>query len=160
MLVILKSELCGDLITGLLNGYKEGGWMPKWPNPGYTNCMLGTHGDAVIADAYVKGVENFDVDLAEEAMMKDAYEKGDYMYWGRLGIKEFIKNGYVPTDKYNESVARTMEFSYDDFCISEFLKKRGNRDEKVEEFVRRSRSFKNVRDPETKMVRGRTSNGK
>ena len=160
MLVILKPELCGDLITGLLNGFKEGGWMPKWPNPGYTNCMLGTHGDAVIADAYVKGVENFDVELAEKAMMKDAYEKGDYMYWGRLGIKEFLKNGYVPTDKYNESVARTMEFSYDDFCIAQFLKKKGNRDEKVEEFTKRSLNFKNVLDPETKMVRGKTSDGK
>lgn len=158
LFTILKPQMTGDLITGLLNGFKEGGWMPKWPNPGYTNCMLGTHGDAVIADAYIKGITNFDLDLAEKAMMKNAYEKGNYMYWGRLGIQDFCKLGFVPTDKYNESVARTMEFSYDDFCISQFLKKRG-KVEKAKEFDKRSLYFKNVFDEETKLVRGRNSDG-
>ena len=55
--VLLKPDFAGDLITGLLHAYDEGGWLPKWPNPGYTNCMMGTHSDAIIADAYVKGVQ-------------------------------------------------------------------------------------------------------
>lgn len=160
LLTLLKPEFSGHLITGLLNGYKEGGWMPKWPNPGYTNCMMGTHGDAVIADAYVKGVENFDIKLAEEAMMKNAYEKGNYMAWGRLGIEDYCKLGYVPTDKYNESVARTMEFAYDDYCIAQFLSKKDPNDPRIDEFNKRSKFFKNVFDDETKMVRGKNSDGK
>ena len=55
LFVLLKPDFAGDLITGLLHAYDEGGWLPKWPNPGYTNCMMGTHSDAIIADAYVKG---------------------------------------------------------------------------------------------------------
>lgn len=66
LFVLLKPDFAGDLITGLLHAYDEGGWLPKWPNPGYTNCMMGTHSDAIIADAYVKGVRNFDVEKAKK----------------------------------------------------------------------------------------------
>ena len=156
--VLLKPEFSGRLITGLLNAYDEGGWMPKWPNSGYTNCMMGTHGDAVIADAYIKGVTNFDVEKAKQAMLKNAYEKGNYMAWGRLGIMYYIKNGYVPINLFPESVARTMEFAYDDYCIAQFLDKKGDKEES-QELYHRGNFFKNVLDPETKLVRGRNEDG-
>ncbi len=156
--VLLKPEFSGRLITGLLHAYDEGGWMPKWPNPGYTNCMMGTHGDAVIADAYVKGVTNFDIEKAKQALLKNAYQKGNYMAWGRLGILAYIQYGYVPIDLFPESVARTMEFAYDDYCIAQFLNKKGDKEE-AKELYRRSDFFKNVLDPETKLVRGREKDG-
>ena len=158
LLVMLKPEFSGKLITGLLNGYDEGGWMPKWPNPGYTNCMMGTHGDAIIADAFVKGVTNFDIEKAKKAMLKNAYEKGNYVAWGRLGILEYNKLGYVPIDMHPESVARTMEFAYDDYCIAQFLNKKGDKSE-ADEFYQRSSYFKNVLDPETKLARGKKRDG-
>jgi putative alpha-1,2-mannosidase len=158
LLVLLKPEFSGRLITGLLNAYDEGGWMPKTPNPGETNCMMGTHGDAVVADAYIKGVTNFDVEKAKKAMLQNAYKKGNYITWGRLGILDYIKNGYVPIDLYPESVARTMEFAYDDYCIARFLDKKGDKNE-AKELHRRSENFKNVFDPQTKLVRGRKQDG-
>ena len=158
LLVLLKPDLSARLITGLLNAYDEGGWIPKWPNPGYTNCMQGTHGDSVIADAYVKGVTDFDTDKAKAAMLKNAYQKGDYMYWGRLGIMEYIKHGYVPIDFCLESAARTLEFSYDDYCIAQFLDAKGDHSEAAE-LRRRSDNFKNLLDPETGLVRGRKMDG-
>ncbi|WP_319268660.1 GH92 family glycosyl hydrolase [uncultured Draconibacterium sp.] len=158
LLVLLKPQRVPGLIKGLLNAYDEGGWMPKWPNPGYTNCMYGTHGDAVIADAYVKGVRGFDVEKAEEAMMKNAYEKGDYIYWGRWGVEDYNTLGYVPIDVCLESVARTMEFSFDDYCIAQFLKEKGN-SEKADVFYKRSERFKNVLDDETKLVRAKNRDG-
>lgn len=127
LFVLLKPDFAGDLITGLLHAYDEGGWLPKWPNPGYTNCMMGTHSDAIIADAYVKGVRNFDVEKAKKAVLKNAYEKGNHIAWGRLGIMDYERLGYVPVDKYGESVARTMEFAYDDYCLSRFFAEKVNR---------------------------------
>ena len=59
-------------ITGWLNAYKEGGWLPSWASPGYRNCMVGTFADVVVADAIVKNVPNFDLALAKEALLKDA----------------------------------------------------------------------------------------
>ena len=158
LFVLLKPDFAGDLITGLLHAYDEGGWLPKWPNPGYTNCMMGTHSDAIIADAYVKGVRNFDVEKAKKAVLKNAYDKGNHVAWGRLGIMDYERLGYVPVDKYGESVARTMEFAYDDYCLSRFFAEKGEPD-LSDKLGKRSKNFRNVLDKETKMVRARKADG-
>lgn len=158
LLVLLKPDLASHMVTGLLNGYDEGGWMPKWPNPGYTNCMMGTHSDAIIADAYVKGVRGFDEQKAARAMLKNANVKGNHIAWGRLGIEDYNSLGYVPVDHYRESVARTMEFAYDDWCLARFFEAKGDT-EKAREYDLRSQRFKNVLDAETKLVRARRSDG-
>ena len=158
LFVLLKPDFAGDLITGLLHAYDEGGWLPKWPNPGYTNCMMGTHSDAIIADAYVKGVRNFDVEKAKKAVLKNAYEKGIHIAGGRLGIMDYERLGYVPVDKYGESVARTMEFAYDDYCLSRFFAEKGEPD-LSDKLGKRSKNFRNVLDKETKMVRARKADG-
>lgn len=158
LLVLLKPDLSARMVTGLLNGYDQGGWMPKWPNPGYTNCMLGTHGDAIVADAYVKGVRGFDADKAAAAMLRNANCKGNHIAWGRLGIEDYNNLGYVPVDHYRESVARTMEFAYDDWCLARFFEARGDT-ARMREYDLRSRRFRNVLDPQTRMVRARRSDG-
>lgn len=99
-MTIIEPELTGDWITALLQMYKEGGWLPMWPNPSYTNIMIGTHADAVIADAYMKGIRNYDIGLAYEALRKNAMvppdcdtqrRYGDRDYWtsfeGRAGAR-------------------------------------------------------------------------
>lgn len=159
LLVLLEPERDCEMIQGLLNSYDEGGWMPKWPSPGYSNIMTGTHADAVIADAYVKGLRDFDQDKALAAMVKDASATATGIYKGRVGISDYIKLGYVPTDKYKESAIRTMEFAYDDFCIAQVAKLMGE-DSLYNVLMQRSKNYLNVLDPETKMVRGRNSDGK
>lgn len=158
LLTLLRPELSSRLVTGLLNAYDEGGWMPKWPNPGYTNCMMGTHGDAVIADAYVKGVRGFDTQKAAEAMLKNANVKGNHIAWGRLGIEDYNRLGYVPVDHYRESVARTMEFAYDDWCLARYFEALGDT-LRSREYDERSLRYRNVLDPETRLVRARRSDG-
>ena len=160
LLVLLEPERNCEMIQGLLNSYDEGGWMPKWPSPGYSNIMTGTHADAVIADAYVKGLRDYNQEKALAAMVKDATTTAspDGIYKARVGISDYIKLGYVPTDKYKESAIRTMEFAYDDFCIAQVAKLMGE-DSLYNVLMKRSKNYLNVLDPETKMVRGRNSDG-
>lgn len=158
LLIFLDPDRVNQMIDGLLNIYDEGGWMPKWPNPGYANIMMGTHADAVIADAYVKGIESFDIEKAYEAMLKNANVKGDRGFAGRVGIEDYNKLGFVPMDRHGESVARTLEFAYNDFCISQVAKKMG-KEEDYKEYSRRAAFYKNVLDPESKLVRGRYTTG-
>ena len=159
LLVLLEPERDCEMIQALLNSYDEGGWMPKWPSPGYSNIMTGTHADAIIADAYVKGLRDFDAEKALAAMVKDASTTATGIYKGRVGISDYIKLGFVPTDKYKESAIRTMEFAYDDFCIAQMARLMG-RDSLADILMQRSGNYVNVLDPETKMVRGRDSDGK
>lgn len=156
--VIIKPDETSDIINGLLNAYQEGGWIPKWPNPWYRSIMMGTHGDAIIADAYVKGIRGFDAELAFEAMLKNGYQKGDSSFAGRVGIEEFNALGYVPSDKYGESVARTLEFSYDDYAIAQMANALGKR-EAFDTFTQRSKRYLNVLDTELGVVRGKDSEG-
>ena len=158
LLVILTPDKDAEMITALLNAYDEGGWMPKWPSPGYSNIMVGTHADAIVADAYVKGVRGFDGQKALEAMMKDATTPGTGQYQARVGILDYIADGFVPTDKYKESVMRTVEFAYDDWCIAQVAGAMGRKD-LHDELMARSRNYRNVIDPEKHMVRGRNSDG-
>ncbi|SFD12849.1 GH92 family glycosyl hydrolase [Algibacter pectinivorans] len=158
LLILLEPERVSVMIEALLNSYDEGGWIPKWPSPGYSNIMHGTHGDAVIADAYIKGIKGYNVDKAFEAMIKNATTKSTGRYVARAGILEYQKLGYVPTDKYGESAIRTMEFAYDDYCIAQMAKAIGKTDV-YNEFIKRALYYKNMLDPETKLVRGRNSDG-
>ncbi|MCU4176623.1 GH92 family glycosyl hydrolase [Carboxylicivirga sp. N1Y90] len=159
--VIVKPQETTDIINGMLNTYQQGGWLPKWPNPWYRSIMMGTHADAVIADAYLKGIRGFDTEMAFEAMLKNANEKGNRGFSGRVGIDYFNDIGYVPTDIfgfYGEPVARTLEFSYDDYCIAQMAKALG-KDNYYEEYMERSKRYINVLDKETGLVRGKKTNG-
>ncbi|WP_203256897.1 GH92 family glycosyl hydrolase [Hyunsoonleella ulvae] len=158
LLILLEPERVSTMITALLNAYDEGGWMPKWPCPGYSNIMHGTHADAVIADAYIKGLRDYDEEKAFEAMMKNATTPGTGHYVARVGITEYQKLGYVPTDVYGESAIRTLEFAYDDYCIAQMAKAMG-KEAIYNEFMARSLYYKNFLDPETKLVRRRNADG-
>lgn len=159
LLVILYPDQVSEMIEGLLNSYDEGGWMPKWPSPGYSNIMTGTHADAVIADAYIKGIRGYDLDKALEAMMKDATVAAiGGQYRARVGIDDYQALGYVPTDRWSESCIRTMEFAYDDYCIAQVAQGMGRTDI-YESMMDRSMNYLNVLDPETKLIRGRDSDG-
>lgn len=156
LMTLLEPKLTGDWITSLLQMYKEGGWIPMWPNPSYTNIMIGTHADAVIADAYMKGIRNYDTNLAYEAMRKDAMvppdcdtqrNYGDRNYWssfeGRAGASYYHSIGYVPDDKTAESVSRTLEYAYDDWCIAQVAKEMG-KEEDYKRLMQFSQNYKNL----------------
>ncbi|HEY8968312.1 MAG TPA: GH92 family glycosyl hydrolase, partial [Puia sp.] len=155
LLILIQPERVDPMINALLQMYKEGGWMPMWPNPTYTNIMIGTHADAVIADAWVKGFRGFDTTVAYEAMRKDAMVPpdgdtrkrwGDRDRWtsfeGRGGLSYYHSLGYIPADRVNESVSRTIEYSFDDYCVSRMAKDLG----KIEDYKRLVEWSKNYRN--------------
>jgi len=158
LLSIVQPDMYVDFVKALLDAYDQGGWIPKWPSPGYRSVMTGTHGDCVIADAYAKGLDRFDVSKAYEAMKKGALRKTDNQYYGRVGVEYYNKAGYVPADFVEESLSRTLEFAYDDFCVSVMALAAGATDDH-RLFVEKARNYRKVFDPDTGFMRGRNLDG-
>ncbi len=171
LLIFIAPERVPGMITALLQMYDEGGWMPKWPNPGYTNIMIGTHADSVIADAYIKGVRGFDVQKAYRAVYKDAMQPPDgdenktwadrapwTSYEARGGLTWYKKLGFIPSDKVVESVSCTLEYAYDDFCVAQLAKALGKESD-YRYFMERSRYYKNVYNKDTGFMAPRRPDG-
>ena len=171
LLHFTNPERVSPMIQSLLQMYKEGGWLPKWPNPTYTNIMVGTHADAVIADAYIKGFRDFDIDWAYEAIRKDAMHpplRDTEKHWGdrdegelyeaRGGLTYYHALGYVPADKTRESVTRTVEFGIDDFSIAQMAQGLG-KSEDYQRLMGWSTNYRNLYNPETGFLNARTFNG-
>lgn len=158
-LSIFQPDRLSEIIEGWVQAYREGGWFPHWSSPGYHNCMIGTHLDNIVPDAYLKGIRNFDAETAYEAMKKDALaDNGGYGGYGRNGFEYFNKLGYVPVDKVAHAASRTMDFAFNDFGIATMAKALG-KDDDYEFFIKRAYNYKNVFDPEVKMMRGRNADG-
>jgi predicted alpha-1,2-mannosidase len=121
--------------------------------------MVGTHIDAVVADAVNRGVTNFDVGAAFEGLLKHAYSRGDRQgSYGRIGIDEYRKLGFVPADRYDSAVARSLDYAYDDWCISQVAHVlRRKREE--EALLEASKNYNNLWDPLVGFMRGKNADG-
>jgi predicted alpha-1,2-mannosidase len=125
---LIFPDVESNIIQGYLNTYQEGGWLPKWPDPGYKNSMTGTHADCVVADAYVRGIRDYNPEVALNAVMKDFFTDpiednscGNGSLCGRSGFKELKEYGYVPVTggaSGSEATGNSLDYAYDDFCIS------------------------------------------
>jgi predicted alpha-1,2-mannosidase len=172
LLTLLAPERIDGMITALLQNYKEGGWMPKWPNPSYTNIMIGTHADSLVSEAVRKGFHGFDRDLAWQAVYKDAMTPPDgdttrrwldreehTPYEARAGLTYYKELGFIPTDKTDEASSRTLEDSYDDWCVAQIAKALG-REKDYKSFLHRSLNDRNLYNPAIGLMNGKTSDGK
>ncbi len=153
---IMYPERNANIMKGLLNAYKEGGWLPIWPSPGYRKVKIGSHGASLFADAYLKGIDDFDVELAYQAMKKDARVTAPHWAPGRDGIKEYNNNGFVPYPEFKEATSKTLAYAYDDFCILQMAKKMELTDD-ISQFQDRPFNYKNVFDPKTTFMQGRNA---
>lgn len=160
LLVLIQPQVNIDMIKSLIAKYQQGGWLPKWSLANnYSSVMIGAHATSVIADAYLKGLRGFDIGKAYQGMRKDALEVSTtLLYEGRGGIDYYIELGYVPADKVWESVSRTLEFAYDDFCLAQLAGALGKQDDR-ELFMNRALYYRNVFDSSTGFMRGRNSDG-
>jgi predicted alpha-1,2-mannosidase len=158
LLTIVQPKRDAEIIRSMLNAFDEGGWIPKWPNPGYTNVMIGTHADSVIADAFIKGIRDYDVNRAYAAVRKNATQPGTGRYQARSGIEDYLRLGYVPAGKVKESAACTLEYAYDDFCVAQFARALG-KDEDYRLFTQHAQNYRNLFDSNTGFMRGRKSDG-
>ena len=159
MMSILFPERLGEILQAWVNAYKEGGWLPQFPAPGYRACMTGSLIDAVFADAVVKGIKGFDAATAYEGLKKHATTPGDPdKGYGRVGIEQYLKLHYVPADQIEQSVAETVDAAFGDFCISQVAKSLGKHEDAAM-FLKRSENWRNVFDPSVKFFRGKNTDG-
>lgn len=159
LLTMLVPDKVQEMVQGYLNFYREEGWLPKWLSPGERGIMPGTLVDAVLADAAVKGLLTREqMELALEAMLKHANTPGDSHLHGRVGVTDYVQLGYVPCDKYRESANNTLDAAYCDWCIAQVADRLGKTDIR-EEYLRRSRNYRNLFDPAVGFIRGRNADG-
>jgi predicted alpha-1,2-mannosidase len=171
LLTLLDPEEVSPMIRSLLQMYDEGGWIPKWPNPTYSNIMIGTPADAIIADAFVKGFRDYDTNKAYAAIYKDAMTPPDgdehkrwadraewTSYEARGGLTYYKAQGYIPADKTGESVSRTLEDAFEDYCVAQVAKGIGKEDD-YQFFMKRSQNYRNVFNPAAGFMQGRLSDG-
>jgi predicted alpha-1,2-mannosidase len=171
LLTLFAPERIDAMITALLQDYTEGGWLPKWPNPSYTNIMIGTHADSLIAEAIRKGFKGFDYSLAYEAVYKDANTPPDgdttrrwldrepgVPYEARAGLTYARKLGYIPADKVSESASSTLEETYDDYAAAQVARALG-KTSSYRELMQRSRNYENLFNPARGFMQARNSDG-
>ena len=162
LLNVMYPSMNEKMQAGLVNAYKESGFLPEWASPGHRDCMVGNNSASIVADAYLCGLKNYDAETLWKAVVHDANAvHPSVSSTGRRGFEYYNKLGYVPYDvKINENVARTLEYAYDDWCIYQFGKALGKSKKELEPFRKRAFNYRNVFDKESNLMRGRLQNGK
>jgi len=159
LMSILFPEQLGEILQAWVNAYKEGGWLPQFPAPGYRACMTGSLIDSVFADAAVKGVSGFNLNDAYEGLRKHATTPGNPAEgYGRNGLELYLRHQYVPADRIQQSVAETADAAYGDFCIAQIAKVLGKEADHAA-FIKRSRNWRNLFDANVKFLRGKNEDG-
>ncbi len=155
---LMYPEMNSNILKGMTNAYREGGWLPQHPSPGYRKPYLGNHAGAIFVDAVTKGITDFDTDLAYQAIKKDAIVTPPKYAPGRSGLKEYNNIGYVPFPEYQYSVTKTLEYAYDDYCIWKLGDALGRIDE-IESYISHAYNYQNLYDSSNRFLIGRSAEG-
>ncbi|HRO45003.1 GH92 family glycosyl hydrolase [Agriterribacter sp.] len=148
-----------EMQEGLINCYKESGFLPEWSSPGARPVMVGNNSASVVSDAYIKGLRNYDINTLYEALLHGANNEGPHGT-GRKGVEYYNRLGYVPYDvKINENAARTLEYAYDDFTIYQLAKALNRPREEQKLYAQRSQNYRKLFDTETRLMRGKNEDG-
>jgi len=171
LLTLVAPERIDGMVRALLQDYMEGGFMPKWPNPSYTNIMIATHADSLVAEAVNKGFKDFDLKLAYAAVAKDATTPPDgdktrrwadrepnVPYEARAGLSYSLSLGFIPSDKVAEAASSTLEDSYDDYAVALVAKAAGDT-AGYRRFIARSMTYKNLYNPARGFMQARNLDG-
>lgn len=160
LITVLRPDVMEDYIRTALEHFRYAGQLPIWTLAGVeTYQMTGIHSMPLITNAYMNGVRNFDTELAMRAMVESAMKDTcGYSMGYFVGLENYKKYGYVPCDMEMESVARTLEYAFDDWAIARFASLTIHPDI-CKEFRTRSLNYKNVIDPVTLLARGKTKDG-
>ncbi|MCP3932345.1 MAG: glycoside hydrolase family 92 protein [Bacteroidetes bacterium] len=157
---VMYQDLNNQIMQGLVNTYKESGWLPEWASPGHRDCMIGSNSASIIADAYLKGMRDYDIETLYEAILKNAGNEGPLRSVGRYGVEYYNDLGYIPYDVgIHENTARTLEYSYDDFTVMQLAKALERPQAEIDTFQKRAFYYKNVFDPGTNFMRGKNEDG-
>jgi predicted alpha-1,2-mannosidase len=152
LFTIMQPSRVNDMVKSMLDHYKQTRILPVWELEGNeTFCMVGNHSIAVIAEAILKGIGDFDKEMAFEAMKATSLHDRD-------GMGLYDKRGYMPADKVQQSVAKSLEVAIDDWCVAAVARKLGKAEDAAY-FSKRSESYRNYFDDKTGFMRGKLSNG-
>lgn len=146
---------------GLVNAYKESGFLPEWASPGHRNIMVGNNSASVVSDAYIKGLRGYDIETLWEALKHGANNVHPRVQAsGRAGYEAYNKFGYVPDNiGLGQSAARTLEYAYNDWTIYQLGKKLNKPQSEIEIYAKRAMNYKNLYNPQYKLMSGRSDNG-
>jgi predicted alpha-1,2-mannosidase len=160
LLNLVYPSINKEMQEGLINDYKEGGFLPEWSSPGFRDVMVGNNSASVVSDAYMKGLRGYDINKLYEALLHGANNEGPLEAVGRKGVSYYNTLGYVPYDvKINENAARTLEYAYDDFSIWKLAKALNRPKKEIDLFEKRMMNYKNLYNPEIGWMSGRNKDG-
>ena len=150
-----------EIQEGLVNTYKESGFLPEWASPGHRGIMIGNNSASVVADAYLKGLRGYDIETLYEGMLHGTENVHPRVSsTGRLGHEYYNTIGYVPYNVgINENAARTLEYAYADWTIYKLAKELKRPQSEIDLFAKRSQNYKNLYSPEHKLMRGKNEDG-
>jgi len=150
LFTIMEKDRTNDFIKTFITQYEQGGILPVWElSANETGTMIGYHAVSVIADAFVKDIRDFDVDKAYKAMKNSAQQDV-------LGLRPFKSLGYVPASEEGESVSKTLEYAYDDWCIAQVARElSGSESDDYSYYLKRGLSYMNIFDPQTGFMRAK-----
>lgn len=162
LLNLVYPSVNAEIQEGLANAFEESGFLPEWASPGHRGCMIGNNSASVVADAALKGVNDDELETLYQALLYDAsHVHPRVSSTGRLGHEYYDSLGYVPYGAgINESVARTLEYAYADWCIFRMGQKLGKPEAELEKFRKGALNYRNLFDPSTKLMRARTVEGR
>ena len=162
LMALLHPEMYARHLEGLENCWRECGWLPEWSSPGLVDCMVGQNSASVVAAGHLAGVRG-DCDIGElwKALVHGANARHpEQKATGREGFRQYNEKGYVPRDiGINESAARTLEYAHNDACMAALGAAIGRPREEVDLYKRRSENWRNVFDPQRRIVVGRNADG-
>ncbi len=158
---LMYPTMSKEMQEGLLNAYRESGFFPEWASPGHRDCMVGNNSASILADAWIKGIRVSDSETLWNGIVHGTNNVMDKVHsTGRYGYDYYNRLGYIPYDvKINESVARTLEYAYDDWCIWRLAVALNRPKSERALYAQRALNYRNVFDSESGLMRGRNKNG-
>lgn len=161
LLNLVYPSVNAEIQEGLLNTFRESGFFPEWASPGHRECMVGNNSASVLADAFVKGIRTSDTHLLYEGLLHGTNAVHPKVSsTGRIGHELYNRMGYVPCDAgINESAARTLEYSYNDWCILQVAKALDRPQREIEMLEKRALNYRNLFRSDHRLMCGRNTDG-
>ncbi len=161
LLNLVYPSVNAEIQEGLLNTFRESGFFPEWASPGHRECMVGNNSASVLADAFVKGIRTSDTRLLYEGLLHGANNVHPKVSsTGRIGHELYNRMGYVPCDAgINESAARTLEYSYNDWCILQVAKALDRPQREIDMLEKRALNYRNLFRSDHRLMCGRNTDG-
>lgn len=161
LLNVVYPSMNVEIQEGLVNTYKESGFLPEWASPGHRGIMIGNNSASIVADAYLKGLRGYDIETLYEAMLHGTENVHPTVSsTGRAGHEYYNTLGYVPYDVgIHENAARTLEYAYADWTIYKLAKELNRPQEEIDRFAKRSQNYRNLYSAEHKLMRGKNKDG-